>query len=126
MASSEQTGAMTNSLYVKLKWIALILLPALGALYCAVAGIWGLGHATQVLGTITALDTFLGVILQLSSNSYYKNGANFDGTLSVVEQTEEGPKVQLSFDQDKLSEAIDEPGKHSVELQLNKLKTTSL
>lgn len=62
---------MSNKTYDILKYIAQILLPAIGTLYFALAGIWGLPYGEQVVGTITAVDTFLGVVLKVSSNSYY-------------------------------------------------------
>ncbi len=61
---------MSNSMYDKLKWIAQILLPAIGTLYFAIAQIWGLPYAEQIVGTITALDAFLGAILGVSSMVY--------------------------------------------------------
>ena len=61
---------MSNQVYDVLKWIAQYLLPAVGTLYFALAGIWGLPFGEQVVGTITAVDTFLGVILGISSASY--------------------------------------------------------
>ena len=63
---------MNNKVYDILKWIALILLPALGTLYFALAGIWGFPYAEQIVGTITAIDTFLGVLLGISTSSYKK------------------------------------------------------
>lgn len=63
---------MSNKLYDALKWIALIALPAVGTLYFALAGIWGWPYAEQVVGSITAIDTFLGAILQISNASYKK------------------------------------------------------
>ena len=66
---------LSNKVYDILKWIALYLLPALGTLYFALSGIWGLPYGEQVVGTITAADTFLGVLLGISSASYkYKKG----------------------------------------------------
>jgi conserved domain protein len=62
--------------YDILKWIAQFLLPAVGTLYFALANIWGLPHGEQVVGTITAVDTFLGVLLGISSNAYYKDLKN--------------------------------------------------
>ena len=50
----------------------MIFLPALGTLYFALAGIWGFPYAEQVVGTITAVDTFLGVILGISTAQYNK------------------------------------------------------
>lgn len=61
---------MSNKVYDILKWIALIFLPAVGTLYFALASIWGLPFAEQIVGTVTAFDTFLGVILGISSMRY--------------------------------------------------------
>lgn len=64
---------MNDKVYNILKWIAQLLLPAIGTLYFALAGIWGFPYAEEIVGTITAVDTFLGVILGLSSMTYNKN-----------------------------------------------------
>ena len=64
---------MNDKLYDVLKWIAMILLPALGTLYFALAGIWGFPYAEQVVGTVTAVDTFLGVLLGISTSQYNKS-----------------------------------------------------
>lgn len=63
---------MSNKVYNVLKWIAMYLLPALGTLYFALSGIWGLPYGEQIVGTITAIDTFLGVILGISTVQYNK------------------------------------------------------
>ena len=68
---------MSNKVYDILKWIAQILLPALGTLYFALAGIWNFPYAEAVVGTITAVDTFLGVILGISTINYNKNNKEF-------------------------------------------------
>ena len=64
---------MSNKVYDVLKWIAQILLPALGTLYFALASIWDFPYAEQIVGTITAVDTFLGVLLGISTKNYYNN-----------------------------------------------------
>ena len=63
---------MSNKVYNVLKWIAMYLLPAVGTLYFALAGIWGLPYGEQIVGTITAVDTFLGVVLGISTAQYNK------------------------------------------------------
>ena len=63
---------MSNKTYDILKYIAQVVLPALGTLYFALAGIWGFPYGEQIVGTITAVDTFLGVLLRISSNNYYR------------------------------------------------------
>lgn len=52
--------------------IAQLVLPAIGTLYFALAEIWNFPYAEQIVGTITAIDAFLGTVLKLSSDSYYK------------------------------------------------------
>lgn len=61
-----------NKVYDALVWVAQIVLPALGTLYFALSGIWSFPYGEQVLGTITAIDVFLGAILGLSKVNYRK------------------------------------------------------
>ncbi|MCI5661609.1 MAG: phage holin [Clostridia bacterium] len=61
---------LSNRTYDILKWVALVFLPALGTLYFALAGIWNFPYGEQIVGTITAIDTFLGVLLGVSSMKY--------------------------------------------------------
>lgn len=63
---------MKNKTYDILKYIAQIVLPALGTLYFALAQIWGLPYGEEIVGTITAIDAFLGAILGISSAAYKK------------------------------------------------------
>lgn len=63
---------MSNRVYDILKWIAQIVLPAAGALYFALAKIWGFPYATEIVGTISAVDAFLGALLGISSSQYNK------------------------------------------------------
>ena len=65
---------LSNSNYDWLKWVAQIFLPAFGTLYFALAQIWGLPYAEQVVGTITAIDAFLGALLGISTHFYNKDG----------------------------------------------------
>lgn len=63
---------MSNKTYDVLKFIAQIFLPALAALYSALAGIWGFPYAEAIVGSITAVDAFLGAILANASSKYSK------------------------------------------------------
>lgn len=74
---------ISNKLYNYLKPIALIWLPALSTLYLSLADLWHLGYKVEISGTIMAIDTFLGVVLGLSSSAYYKSDRPYDGTLEV-------------------------------------------
>lgn len=64
---------LNDKVYDVLKWIALYLLPAVGTLYFALAGIWEFPCGEEVVGTLTAIDTFLGVILGISTATYKKS-----------------------------------------------------
>lgn len=66
---------ISDKTYDILKWIALIVLPAIGTFYFAIAGIWGLPYAEQIVGTITAIDTLLGALLGISTAQYKKQQA---------------------------------------------------
>lgn len=68
---------MSNKMYDVLKWIAQLFLPAAGTLYFALANIWGLPYGEEIVGTITAVDAFLGVILGISSKAYYNDLSNY-------------------------------------------------
>jgi len=70
---------MSNKMYDILKYVAQIGLPAVGTLYYALSAIWGLPYGEQIVGTITAVDTFLGTLLMISSSAYRKE--NDDGDI---------------------------------------------
>lgn len=74
---------MSNRTYDFLKYIAQIVLPGTATLYFTVAALWGLPKADEVVGTIVAIDTFMGVLLQLSSSKY--KGPDYDGSIAVKE-----------------------------------------
>jgi hypothetical protein len=61
---------MSDSVYDALKEFAQVWLPAIGTLYFAIASIWGLPYAEQIVGTITAVDAFLGAVLHISTKQY--------------------------------------------------------
>jgi len=79
-----------ESTYDKLKFLTQVLLPALGTFYFALAGIWGLPSADEVVGTIVALDTFLGVVLHISTQAYNQSNAQYSGAIHVGDEDEDG------------------------------------
>lgn len=64
---------INDKVYEILKWVTMIVLPALGTLYAALAIIWGFPYGEEIIGTITALETFFGAILGISTYSYRKS-----------------------------------------------------
>lgn len=63
---------LNNNTYDLLKKVALYFLPALATLILAVFTIWNLPYGEQIAGTITAIDTFIGAVLGISSKEYWK------------------------------------------------------
>lgn len=89
--SPTETPLFSNRLYDRLKYIALVLLPAFSALYFGLGQIWGLPKIEEVVGTIAVLDTVLGMLLRKSNQDYKNSDARFDGHIDVIE--DEGDKV---------------------------------
>jgi len=67
---------MKNETYDVLKWVAQVALPAIGTLYFSLAQIWGFPYGEEIVGTITAVDFFLGALLGISSQRYYAEIGN--------------------------------------------------
>lgn len=63
---------ISNKTYDFLKWVAIIVLPALATLITVVFMVWNIPYGDQIAQTITALATFLGAILMVSTATYHK------------------------------------------------------
>jgi len=94
---------LSGKTYDFLKFVAQVLLPALGTLYFAVAGVWGLPFADQVVGTVLAVDTFLGVVLGISTAQYRASNAlqlakaDYDGVMKIHQYDEHNGMFELEF-----------------------------
>ena len=66
---------ISNKLYDIMKWLVIIVLPALATMYAALAGVWAWPDPDKVVTTITSVDTFLGAVLCISTVNYNKGGA---------------------------------------------------
>lgn len=62
----------SNETYDKLKWLCTILLPAAATLYFTLSQIWGFPYGEQVVGTLAAISTFIGVCIGISTVNYNK------------------------------------------------------
>lgn len=101
---------MTSKTYDILKWVAMVALPAFATLILAICGLWGLPYAEQIAGTVTAVATFLGALLQITSKNYQG-----DGTLNV--DTSDPAKDLYSLD---LTTGLSElPNKSKITLRVN-------
>lgn len=67
---------MSNKVYDILKWICLVIVPAVCTLLVTLNSLWGWGLPIDaIVGTITAITTFVGVVLGISSEAYKSNKA---------------------------------------------------
>ncbi len=66
---------LSNKVYDVLKWIAMILIPAVSALYFGLSQIWGFPYGEEIVGTLAVIDTFLGALLGISTAKYWKENA---------------------------------------------------
>lgn len=89
---------ITGKTYDALKFLAQIVFPAFGAAYFALAGIWGLPAAEQVVGTVVVVDTFLGAVLQISSNNFTANTAK--GVMNIEKTATGGKAFNLELEGD--------------------------
>lgn len=103
MSETKNTALIkSNVTYDFLKQVAQLYLPALATLYFALAQTWGLPAAEQVMGTVVAVDTFLGVVLHISNLQYENSGAKYGGTITVEEDDVKRFSLNLDGDPDEL------------------------
>lgn len=81
---TKTTTLLSNTNYNILKHVAAIGLPALAALYYAIAQIWHISHPGQIMATISAINAFLGAILGISTAQYNSN-SKYNGVLEVID-----------------------------------------
>jgi len=91
----ESRGMLSNVTYDRLKWFALVAVPALSMLYFGIGEIWGLPHIKEVVGTISAVGTFLGVLLGLSSAKHQSDPSRFAGQVVYQDKGGKEPDVNL-------------------------------
>lgn len=90
---------LSNNQYDKVKWLVTIVLPACGTLYFAIAQLWGLPAGEEVVGTIIALQTFLGVLLGVSTQQYKNSDARYSGDINIVEHSDGEKTTSVAFNQ---------------------------
>lgn len=95
--TTKGTFALPSGFYDAAKWVALIGLPALSTAYFTLGGLWGFPNVEQVVGTIAAIDVFLGAVLGISKASYDNSPKAVDGSVTVV-PGDDNPIQNLSFD----------------------------
>lgn len=95
--SSARDHLLSNKAYDALKLLAIIIFPAIGTLYFTLGQIWGLPDPNEVVASIVAIDTFLGVIIKLGDASYNASESKFDGAVVVTPNGDGTGNVSMSL-----------------------------
>lgn len=106
----------SNKVYNVLKHITQMVIPAFGTFYFALSGIWGFPHGEEVVGTLTALTTFLGFTLGISSYRYNKLETRSDGAIVIDQGDDVSGNAYVQFDK----ELSDIRGKNEIVLKVVK------
>lgn len=80
-----------------MKWTALVLLPGLGALYFGLGQLWDFPEIEKVVGSVTVLEVFIGLLLRKSAGDY--GSAKTVGDAIVI-QNKEGTVEGMRFELD--------------------------
>lgn len=63
---------LSNTTYDRLKWFALVFVPAFEVLILTLGKIWGIPYYSEIGASVAAVGVFLAAILGVSSRDYYK------------------------------------------------------
>lgn len=63
---------LNNKVYDALKWIVMIVIPAVTTAYVGLAAIWHFPYAEEVAKTSAVICTLLGALLGISTHQYNK------------------------------------------------------
>lgn len=62
-----------NTVYDALKWITMVVIPALATAYVGLSAVWGWPYADEVAKTAAVVCTLLGALLGISTAQYNKD-----------------------------------------------------
>ena len=69
--ADDPRGILPDRVYDVLKWVAIIVMPAISTFIVGLGGIWSIPYAGQLAATVTAIGVLLGALLGLSSAKYH-------------------------------------------------------
>lgn len=88
---------LNSQTYDVLKYIAQVVIPAIGTLWFAIATIWGLPYSEEILGTITAVDAFLGALLHINNKTYNDEVSDWVEPSNGVEEDEDMSDTEFTL-----------------------------
>ena len=107
---------MSDQLFKTLEYITRVVLPAVATLYAGLGALWGFPNVTAVVGTIVAVDTFLGVLLGFAMRAYDASDAKYVGVINPTQN--EAGNTMLTLDMGN-SDPLSIIGKHEVTFKVN-------
>ena len=84
--------------YKRLEYLGRVVLPGFATMYLALSTLWLLPKGAEVVGTIVAVDTFLGVFLGYAQKTYDASNAAYNGSLDVIPKPDGGTLYSLNLD----------------------------
>lgn len=103
MSDAPSTGfTLSNRFYDRAKFAVQIVSPAFGVLYTTLAALYHWDNVDQVVGTLTAVTLFVGIVLGISSKNFQTDGEPGEvvGDFSVTTQEDGLRAVKLNLDRD--------------------------
>ena len=79
---------LTNITYDRIKWFALVFVPAFEVLILTLGKIWGIPYYSEIGASVAAVGVFLAALLGVSSRNYYKGIGE-----AVAEESEDHEEV---------------------------------
>ena len=67
---------LPDTIYDILKWVTLVVIPALATAYVGLSAVWGWQYADQIAKTAAVVCTLLGSLLGISTAQYNKGAQN--------------------------------------------------
>ena len=80
---------LSNISYDRMKWFALVFIPAFEVLILTLGKIWGIPYYSEIGASVAALGVFLAAILGVSSRNYYQEIGE------AIAQDEEDPGEEV-------------------------------
>lgn len=103
--ANKSANILSKKQYDIIKWLTVVLLPAVGTLYFAFATIWNFPAGEQVLGSLLAIQTFISVLIGVSTKQYEESGEKYGGEINVTDTPEKTKfSLDLKDDPDSLKE----------------------
>ena len=77
---------MSNNTYDRIKWFALVFVPAFEVLILTLGKIWGIPYYSEIGASVAAVGVFLAALIHKSSKDYYETIGNIPAEEDLDEE----------------------------------------